>query len=515
MSTLFDAFLNQVRSRPESVALIGEVSDDGSIAGSPTVRSLRWIELADWVSATMRRLDEAFSRQPDLPWRIGHASSNRLADVVIAIAATGLGAIEFPFDHREGTSTEGLWRPVGGRWLDEDWKSELESGQLRSSCSSDDRSRDRWRLKQLLSDPPRHNPNDPALVLWTSGTTEQPRGVTLSHRNLLGNAAAKLKAVPQSAADLRLTTLPLCHAYARTCDLGTWLLSGCTLAVTLGYEGWQKMGAAVRPSLANSVPSLAGRLAEGDAAELGLDRLRLLGCGGAAMSTDAFELWRARGVVVIQGYGLTEASPVVCSATPSDVRPGLVGRPVDGWETQLRDGRLHLRGPHTMLGYWDAPDATAAKLDSAGWLDTGDLVEIDDASGQYRILGRADDTLVLPSGRKFHPTAFERAIGSLPGIRHAMLVLNDTRLEGWLDLEPGIEWQAGPRIDLEVGIERSLVDALSHFPSWQRPRVFFKLDPPLSVSRGELTVKGTIRRDQVLRQRLQQQPRGAGVVIMG
>ena len=242
---------------------------------------------------------------------------------------------------------------------------------------------------------PIKSPDDDALILWTSGTTGNPKGVVHSHRSLLQNAKAKLQAVPQRVDDHRLTLLSVAHAYARTCDLGTWLISGCTLSIGRGFGGWLKLAPDRRPTLCNLVPSLASQILDQDE---GLGCLRLLGCGGAAMSKEQFQSWTERGVRVIQGYGLTETGPVISSQTPSNSIPGHAGRLVDGWQSRIEHGRLFVRGPHLLTRYWNNPDETAAKLDSQGWFDTGDLVEINSSSGQLRILGRADDRLVLVNG---------------------------------------------------------------------------------------------------------------------
>ncbi len=499
LRSLFDAFLTQVQRRPQSLALIAETSPGD---GAPSViRRLRWRELADVVRWAMLRLEGDFARRPDLPRRIGHTSDNRLADVVLAIACMGTRAMEVPFDHREADRIEPRWRRIGGLWVDQPWKSRLESICFAAPESTGHwrRSAGDWHRARL------HPAEDPALVLWTSGTTEQPKGVTLSHRNLLGNAAAKGMAVPQHPSDRRLTSLPLCHAYARTSDLGTWLLSGCTLAVTLGFEGWRRLAPEVRPTLANTVPSLADRLLAEDPAEFGLDQLRLLGCGGAAMFPAAFHAWSKRGVTVIQGYGLSEAAPVVCSATPDNALPGLVGQPVEGWETKILDGRLFVRGEHTMLGYWESPEATAAKIDDAGWLDTGDLAEIDAPSGQFRILGRADEVLVLSNGRNVHPAPLERALAAVPGVRHAVVV-SEGQLAAWLNLEPEVE--------LDHHLCRQLDAAVCHVAHWQRPRNYHRFDPPLSIAGGELTAKGTVCRGAILR-RIGRHRRADLSVMMG
>ncbi len=521
--SLFDAFRFWAETRgqkgaPEAgvrhktdVALVAETGAGRLQDPVAAPVAFGWVALAAAVASAARRLELEFSRRPAAPRVVGHFCTNRIADVLVALAAMATAAVECPFDPRDRSSDprdrSSAWDEVGGVWLDESWKDDLESEAVRRFGRPFDRDAlDEERA--LLGSPRPHriasrSPHDfdaAAIILWTSGTTSRPKGVTLSHRNLVGNAAAKLRAVPQSASDVRFTSLPLCHAYARTCDFGTWLLSGCTLAVTLGFDGWRRLGPAVRPTIANVVPSLAERLLDTSAAVVGTDRLRLLGCGGAAMAPAAFESWRARGVTVIQGYGLTEAGPVICSATPDDAVPGMVGRPVDGWETRLRDGRLFVRGPHVMLGYWGAPEATAAKVDAEGWLDTGDLAETDGETGQLRVLGRADDVIVLPSGRKIHPSSVEQVLRSVAGVRHAVVVWRGEKLIGWLDLEPGRSLDAPLRGEIKV--------AESRLAAWQRPSVYRRFVPPLSVSSGELTGKGTVRRGRVIERRLSGQHGG-------
>jgi long-chain acyl-CoA synthetase len=320
-----------------------------------------------------------------------------------------------------------------------------------------------------------------------------PQGVTLSGRNLAGNAAAKLRAVPQSPQDVRLCALPISHAYARTCDLGTWLLSGCTLVPTLGYSGLRRLSPVVVPTLINAVPGLAYRLLEDLPRVAGLDRLRLLGCGGAPISESAFGRWKDRGVTVIQGYGLTEASPVICSATPENASPGLVGQLVDGWESDIRDGQLFVRGPHTMLGYWNNDRATSQKIDREGWLATGDLVEQDELAGQFRILGRADEVIVLDSANKIFPSTIEREVEAVAGVRHALLVYHD-RLQLWFDADE----EAEQVIKQAIG-ELLREHADCHDCSLHR----FPL--PLREASGELTAKGTIRRARIIETRFSNQ----------
>ena len=185
----------------------------------------------------------------------------------------------------------------------------------------------------------------------------------------------------------------------------------------------------------------------------------------------------------------------------------MVGRPVEGWQTQIRDQQLWVRGPHVMLGYWQDPEATAEKIDPNGWLSTGDLVEQDPVTGQVRILGRADEVIVLDSARKVHPSAVERSVGQVAGVRHAMLVhrqdLERHQLELWIDAgdaerEQQPAWHQTERKICEVLAQ---TEGLTGCP-------IHRFHPPLQESDGELTHKGTIRRGRILQNRFPNQAGG-------
>jgi long-chain acyl-CoA synthetase len=474
-SSLIDAYRHHVQVRAEHTAVVVD-SDDGS------KREISWHELGATVDFACRRLLKQFQADPSLPRHLGHASDNSLADIVIALASMSLGTIEFPFDHRLDFEEIGRrWNSIGGLWVDAALRNELADVKTTPiDCPN--------RIEPVPGDP-----DAPSLVLWTSGTTGTPRGVTLSSRNLAGNAAAKLKAVPQSISDRRLCVLPLSHAYARTCDFGTWLLSGCVLGPTLGYAGLKRSAIGLRPTLINVVPSIAYRMLE-DETLRGLDDLRLLGCGGAAISEAAFELWRKRGVTVIQGYGLTETSPVICSATPENATAGCVGDFVDGWESKIVDQQLFVRGPHVMHGYWDDPSATSDRIDADGWMATGDQVEIDPSHGQLRILGRVDDVIVLDSARKIHPAVVERQVERVPSVHHAMLVKRE-QLEIWLDHDADRDFEQ---------IQKEVSGLLESLPEGRRISIY-RFEPPLDLAGGELTTKGTIRRRQIMVNRFSDQ----------
>ncbi len=470
------------------------------------ISPISWRQLCGLVARTATILTDALDSDAASARRIGHVGENTLADVLLALASMSLGAIEVPFDHRLTESEiRRRWNRIGGLWLDRDFRARLVNELFVNELLVNELLVNELLVNELLvtegdAASSSRLPSDPvdvdsaSLILWTSGTTGDSRGVTLSHRNLAGNAAAKLAAVPQSPNDIRLCVLPLSHAYARTCDFGTWLLSGCTLAVAQGYAGLCRLAPAIRPTLINVVPSLAYRLLE-EATLPGLDRLRLLGCGGAAISESAFHRWRDRGVTVIQGYGLTEASPVICSATPDNALPGLVGELVDGWDSEVRDGQLFVRGPHTMLGYWDDELATGKRIDRSGWLGTGDLVQRDASSGQLRILGRIDDVIVLDNGTKISPSTVEREVEQIAGVAHAFLLLQQASLQLWFDARPNA---------CESTMRTAIRQRLDQFPEARRCSIH-RFTPPLSEPTGELTVKGTIRRTRILQNRFPHQ----------
>ncbi len=431
-----------------------------------------------WPSLTTNVLNMVnhITRQGFVPGdRLVHCSGNSELGVVIALASLIAGTIEVPLDpsisqpHQAMLSTY-----VGGRWL------EPNASDLNATFS----------LDYFAAKERDFAPGQPTLILFTSGTTGESRGVTLSRENLFHNAYAKLQAVPQHRDDLRITVLPLCHAYARTCDLMTWLLSGCTLAVTAGWEGWQQLTPELRPTLVNVVPSLADRLVSQAIGDHSTSRLRLLGCGGAAMSPALFDGFQNVGITVIQGYGLTEASPVVCSATPANAKPGYVGCPVVGCQTRIADdGRLAIRGPGVMLGYWNDPVATEQAI-AGRWLDTGDCVEVDGCDGQFRVLGRFDDRITLANGRSFFPAPIEQRIAGTPGVHHAIIIGRDRHVELFIDVDPSV---SQPQADWDAIISAELAD----LPSWQRPRSICRLPFAVAEQSHWLTQKGTLRRNVV------------------
>jgi long-chain acyl-CoA synthetase len=280
-------------------------------------------------------------------------------------------------------------------------------------------------------------PDDLATILYTSGTTGEAKGVMLSHGNLTSNAIGSCAAFETTAEDIRLSWLPFSHIFARTCDLYTWLVRSSQLAVVEDREKIVPSCAIVKPTLLNGVPyffervyrhlTQAGKI--GPVAPGGPTHLQqLLGgniraccSGGAALPDHVAAFFWQEGVPLVQGYGLTESSPVITTATPDHNKIGTVGRAIENVEVKIAaDGEILSRGPHVMLGYWRRPDETTAVLQDS-WLHTGDLGALD-AEGYLRITGRKKELIVTAGGKNIAPVFLESLLTEDPLILQAMVV---------------------------------------------------------------------------------------------
>lgn len=473
---LLAALIHQAKQRPDEIALID--SQTGAAA-------FTWSELTCRVDATAIMLRSKFSEATTTK-RLTYRCTNRPDDVVLSLACVAAGFTEIPIDaFLPDTQQDALIK----RSKALHWDHELHADSIHSSKVADAISN----LETAARDVDIHSPS---LVLWTSGTTSEPRGVMLSQHNLTTNAKAKLLAVPQKTSDLRLSLLSIAHAYARTSDMGTWLLSGCRWSLGRGRSTLRSLPENLCPTLINAVPVLINDILNRiESGQSNLQSLRLLGCGGVAMSSEQFKRCQRNNIGVIQGYGCTETSPVICSASPDNATPNRVGPLVAGWESKVEHGRLLVRGPGVMLGYLDDEAASQQKISPGGWLDTGDLVEIHD-DGQFQILGRADDVIVLDNGFKVFPATIERQLLQLEGIEQAVLLHHQGQL--WLLLSHN-----QPQVTADAPTGRDLVEsclAKSLPPGTSVKRI--ELSEPLSIKSGELTAKGTPRRSIIRQRRL-------------
>lgn len=278
---------------------------------------------------------------------------------------------------------------------------------------------------------------DPCLILFTSGSGGTPRGVVLSHDNLCSQQAAFALHWPDIGPGDRLAAyLPWHHSFGALAERLWSLCRGATLTVVPG--GGRDHAAllatlhAVQPTVFMSVPKVH-RLVT-DAPSIGADTapaapewwnsLRWAFTAGAALGEREAAFYHARGIAVCEGWGLTECSPSATLTALSTLRTsGLVGQPIAGVEVGVRtDGRIFVRGPGVMLGYWRRPTATAAVI-RAGVLDTGDV-------GQWTphglcLLGRADHTIKLANGEKVHLGELALTLESYPDVRQAVVFSPD------------------------------------------------------------------------------------------
>jgi long-chain acyl-CoA synthetase len=317
--------------------------------------------------------------------------------------------------------------------------------------------------------PPLAGPDDVAVLLFTSGTTGQAKGVMLSHTNLLYNVEAVARTFEFGAGDRFLSILPLHHTLESTggflCPLRVgasvctarglasrelredMVSSGATIfiGVPLLYE---KLVTAIEKGIHDapwparwSARTLLGltrlvRRATGLRIgrtlmrplrrRAGLDRLRLFVTGAAPMAPEVFWHYTDLGWPMLEGYGLTETSPVVCANRPRDTAPGAVGWPLPGIEVRVSDpdpegdGELVVRGPNVMLGYWRQPELTAEVLRD-GWFRTGDLGRVL-PDGRVRITGRLKNMIATAAGKKIYPEEVEVQLANSPYILEAVVI---------------------------------------------------------------------------------------------
>ncbi len=256
--------------------------------------------------------------------------------------------------------------------------------------------------------------DDPAVIVWTSGTTGEPKGVTLSLANLAYVVEAS-SAVQRPDRDTRwLSVLPPHHLLELCCGLLPALAAGSTtfVARTIVPGELASMLAdchVTRMVVVPMVLHLLRRHIEG-ATRVDLGPLSTVYCGGAPLDPEVVDFFDRLGIAVYPGYGLTEAAPAVSMNSPGGRRSGSVGRPLPGTTVHISaDGEILVEGPGVMLGYWDDEDATREALDRSGSLRTGDLGHLD-SEGYLFVTGRIKSLIVLDSGKKVQPEEVETVL---------------------------------------------------------------------------------------------------------
>ncbi|QGN48024.1 AMP-binding protein [Micromonospora sp. WMMC415] len=269
-------------------------------------------------------------------------------------------------------------------------------------------------------------PADPALIVYTSGTTGKPKGAVLSHANLLASAHAVRLAWRWTPEDRLALSLPLFHIHGLGVGLHGALVAGGSLLLVPRFEPAAIASAIdAGATMFFGVPTMYHRLAASPYLD-GLSRLRLAVSGSAPLPADLHDTVRERtGQRILERYGMTETIMLVSNPYDGPRRPGTVGLPLPGVSVRLapREGgvaEIEVAGPNVFGGYLDRPQATAEAFTNDGWFRTGDLGVLDD-DGYLRISGRAKE-LIITGGYNVYPREVEDALRSHPGVADAAVV---------------------------------------------------------------------------------------------
>jgi long-chain acyl-CoA synthetase len=278
---------------------------------------------------------------------------------------------------------------------------------------------------------------DTAVILYTSGTTGQPKGAELTHSNLARNVEVTRETLIQAGPDdVILGALPLFHSFGQTCGMNIAVAAGACLTLIPRFDPGKALEIVERDrvTIFEGVPTMYAALINHPGCErFDLSTLRLCVSGGAAMPLELMRSFeREFDAIIIEGYGLSETSPVACFNHPDRERKaGSIGRPIAGVELRLVDdsgeevpagerGEIAIRGHNVMKGYWNRPDATAAAIDAGGWFKTGDIGTVD-SDGYFFIVDRKKD-LIIRGGYNVYPREVEEVLYEHPAIREAAVI---------------------------------------------------------------------------------------------
>ena len=281
------------------------------------------------------------------------------------------------------------------------------------------------------------DPDDTAVVLYTSGTTGTPKGAELTHSNLVRNVEVTLETLVEAGPDdMILGALPLFHSFGQTCGLNVAVSAGACLTLIPRFSGGKALEIIERDraTVFEGVPTMyAALLNHPERERFDVSSLRLCVSGGAALPVELLRTFEdVFGAAILEGYGLSETSPVASFNHPHRERkPGSIGTPVAGVEMKLisddgseppegEPGEVAICGHNIMKGYWNRPDATADAFDADGWFKTGDVARRD-ADGYYFIVDRKKD-LIIRGGYNIYPREIEEVLYEHPAVAEAAVV---------------------------------------------------------------------------------------------
>jgi len=287
-----------------------------------------------------------------------------------------------------------------------------------------------------LAAPVDRSDDDTAVILYTSGTTGQPKGAELTHAGLNSNAQTTQETLLEgSPDDVIMGCLPLFHVFGLTCSLNAGVLSGALLTLIPRFDGGKALDVIERDGVTvfEGVPTMfSAMLHQPDAAERDVSSLRLCVSGGSAMPVEVMRSFEETfGCIVLEGYGLSETSPVASFNHPhAERKPGSIGTPIRGVELRLVNddggdvatgevGEIAIRGENVMKGYWQREEETAKAIPD-GWFRTGDLARQDD-DGYYFIVDRKKE-MIIRGGYNVYPREIEEALYEHPAVAEAACI---------------------------------------------------------------------------------------------
>jgi long-chain acyl-CoA synthetase len=510
--------------------------------------SISWPEYRAEASACAAALIDAGIQPGD---RVGILAENSVQWLIADIGIMAAGGVNVP-PHAPLTARQVHFQldDAGVRWvfastqdqLDKILRIKSELPNLQGVVAFDSRAagddvtswdrfleRGRQLLPRLAAEIARRErdlgPDDLATIIYTSGTTGNPKGVMLTHGNLVSNTLATHEAFPRQPDSVLLTWLPFSHIYARTIDHYGTIVGGVTACLAESPETVVQNLAEIQPTHMSSVPRFYEKVLTAVSA-LGPEqskralrgifgpRIDFLSSGGAPLSRPVAEAYQAAGLLVLQGYGLTESSPVITFNRKDSYKLGTVGQPIPGVEVKIApDGEVLTRGSHVMKGYWNNPQATTESLQN-GWLHTGDLGSLD-SDGFLSITGRKKELLVLSNGKKVVPTFIEGLLvaddcidqavvcGEARPFLTALVVPNWDNLKralgaGGVSLDSKSPEELARDSSVREFLQQQVRSALADVSNSEQVKKFLVLPHPLTVADEELTVSLKVRRNVVL-----------------
>ena len=407
-------------------------------------------------------------------------------------------------------------------------------------------------------------PSDMATIIYTSGTTGNPKGVMLTHSNLVFDATAAIQNIPFDQTDVLLSFLPLCHSFERIGGYTLGFAVGATVAFAESVDKVAENMLEVKPTIITTVPRLFERIygkirrsveagppkkqkifnwAVGIgkkyadarrqhtlspslrvqhllADKLVFEKIRartggkmkFFVSGGAALSRDLGEFFEAIGIKILEGYGLSETSPVISINKFDDYKFGTVGKPIPGIEVRIAsDGEILTRGQHVMTGYWNNKEATREMIDSEGWLHTGDI-GVFDAAGFLMITDRKKHLFVSSGGKNIAPQPIENMFAQSKFIDQFVLIGDRRMFLSALivpDFDAIREYADTHKIpyndvnelvdhpDIYRAIEKDIGTIQKDLANYERVRKFMLLQKKLTIEDGEITPTMKVKRKAI------------------